>query len=87
MLAYPGMIVDIAKHAGMEVPSEPDGKWDFQEFLKFAVLCELTLGRGLNWSGARDAIGRNAEIIQAISMDELKTLTLEQVKGKLVDLL
>ena len=87
MLAYPGMIADIAKDAGMKVPKNPDGKWDFQKFVKFGVLCNLTLGRGINWGGARDAIHRNAEIIQAIPMADLKKMTLEEVRGKLVDLL
>ena len=84
MLAFPGMIAQQAEKAGMKTPESPDKKWDFQKYLHFGVFCELTLGRPLRWGTT--AIQENADIIAAIPLEELKKMTLEQIKGKLADL-
>jgi hypothetical protein len=84
MLAFPGMIARHAEKAGMKIPKDPDKKWDFQKYLHFGVFCALTLGRPLRWGTT--AIQENADIIAAIPLEELKRLTLEQVQGKLAEL-
>lgn len=80
MLAFPSMIAVEARDAGMKVPEDPDGKWDFQEYLHFGVFCQLTLGRSVDWAHFRNAVAENAKIIASIPIEKLGQMTLHNVE-------
>jgi len=86
MLAYPSMIADIAKEVGMKVPKNPDGEWDGQKYVHFAVLCNVTLGRPIRWGSARSAIEVNAKMIATIPPGTLKKMTLGEIRSRCVEL-
>jgi hypothetical protein len=73
MIAFIEMLVEPAKKAGMNVPSDVDN-YDKNDFPHFWVLCTLQLGRpmpsmGCHWD--------NAKVIADIDLERLKTMTVE----------
>ena len=73
MLAYPSMIAEAARRAGMEVPPDPDD-FDKAKYPHFHVFCEVQLCRAT----FPDEPHHNARVIAALSRDEVTTLTLRQ---------
>jgi len=76
MIAFPGMLLEPARQAGMATPSAP--RWDGEdlesikdEFPHFYVFCRLQLGRSMSsWNEHWE----NAEVIADIPEDELKQM-------------
>lgn len=73
MMCFKGMLVNIAKKAGMKVPSNPDDEetWDREDYPHFFVFCMLQLNRPMDW----DEPSENAAIIAAVPEEKLKTMT------------
>lgn len=72
MLAFPSMLTDAAKKAGMKTPDlSEDEDFDPHEFTHFQVYCTVQLGRRITWGNH----WRNAEIVAAIPDDKIKTVT------------
>lgn len=78
MLAFPSMIVQHARKAGMTVPDNPND-FDPAEFPHFHVFCNVQLGRPLVYW---DEPWGNARIVAAIPADQLRTTTLEDLLAK-----
>jgi hypothetical protein len=78
MLAFPGMLVDAAKQAGIKTPPNPD---DFSkvkdEYPHFYVFCELQLGHTL-YNGMTSHWD-NAKIIADIPDDKIRTITCGEI--------
>jgi hypothetical protein len=76
MLAFPGMLIEAAKQAGMKIPPDADD-FDANEYPHFQVFCLTQLGRymrpGEHWT--------NAEVIARIPANKIKTTTM----GNLID--
>lgn len=70
MLAFPGMLVDAAKEAGIPVPEDP-GNFDPEQFPRFQLFCAAQLCRsirpGEHWE--------NAKVVAKVPEDRLKTIT------------
>lgn len=78
MLAYPGMIAEAARKAGIEVPADPDGEFDPEKYVRFSIFCTVQLGRPMtSWNEHWD----NAHVIANIPENRLKTITLAQLIG------
>lgn len=75
MMAYPGMIADAAKKAGMKVPENPDGEWKVEEYPHFNIFCNVQLGRRIRWGEHWE----NAKVVAAVPEDKLKTITLMEL--------
>lgn len=72
MLAFPGMLVNAAKKAGMKVPPDPDD-FDPMKYPHFQVFCNAQLCRpmvslGEHWN--------NAELIAAIPKKDIMKVSL-----------
>lgn len=78
MIAFPSMLIEPAKTAGMKVPNDPDD-YDAEYFPHFDVFIKYQLGRRMP---APSSHWNNAKIIAAIPDDEIKKVTL----GKLAEL-
>ncbi len=76
MLAFPSMISDDARTAGIKVPDDPDSEYRIDDYPHFAGLCNVTLDRPINWSEMRETIRHNAAVIAAIPAGEIKTVTM-----------
>lgn len=79
MIAFPGMLVSAAEKAGMGVPEDPDNFENVSEqYPHFYVYCLCQLARpvfhGEHWE--------NAKVIAALSEEEIKEITLEQLQEK-----
>lgn len=77
-MAFPGMLVEAAKQAGMEVPSDPD-HYDNEKFPHFHVFCGAQLGRSLAFWGEH---WENAKVVAEIPEKEIRTLTIQQLVDK-----
>lgn len=78
MMAFPGMLMEAAKQAGMKVPSDPD-KYNMQEFPHFYVFCEVQLGRSLtSWTEHWD----NAKVVAKVPEKEIRTITVQGLIDK-----
>lgn len=75
MLAFPMMLIPAAKEAGMPIPEDADN-FDSNEFPHFQVFCTIQLGRPMV---SMDEHWVNAEVIAAIPLDEIKTVTLNDL--------
>jgi hypothetical protein len=75
MIAFPGMLVEAAKQAGMKVPDEPDGEWNVEEYPHFSIFCNVQLARRVRWGEHWD----NAKVVAAIPQEKLSTVTLSQL--------
>ena len=90
MLAFQSMIHKAAKDAGMEVPAMElldafDGEptWDPEEYPHFHVFCNVQLGRSMHSMGQH---WDNAKIVAAVPVEELRTVTLEGLIAKGLEL-
>jgi len=75
MIAYPNMLIEPAKSAGIKCPNNAD-HFDPEEFVQFAVFCSAQLGQpnpypGCHWD--------NAKVIASISEDKLKLITFDEL--------
>jgi hypothetical protein len=78
MLAFVELLIQPAKDAGMKVP-EDCLDYDYTECPHFHVYAVAQLGRPMPWPGAaRD----NAKVVAAISAEEIRTVTYEQLVEK-----
>jgi hypothetical protein len=81
MIAFPGMLIDPAKKAGMKVPEDVKSIDDFDpnEYPHFNIFCLAQLGQPMpNWSAHWD----NARVVAALTEEECKTITFEQLYEK-----
>lgn len=75
MIAFPSMLLEPARKAGIPVPENPD-KFDPEKFPGFAVFCNVQLNRGMpNF----DAHWRNAEVIAQVKDEDLRKVTLAEL--------
>ena len=72
MIAFPSMIVDAAKNAGIKIPSDLDD-FDKNEFPHWYVFCALQLGRPMRPGAQWD----NAKVLAELSEDKIKSMTFE----------
>lgn len=75
MLAFPGMLVEAAKQAGMKVPKDPD---DFkpEKFPHFQVFCNVQLGRAMtSWTEHWD----NAKVVAKVPEKEITTIKMPKL--------
>jgi hypothetical protein len=77
MMAFPGMIAEAARQAGMKTPPEPDGKWSPDEYPHFHVYCNVQLGRAIQWGEHWE----NAKVVAKLGPRKIKSVTLEQLIG------
>ena len=75
MIAFPGMLVEPAKKAGIKVPEDPDN-YEPMDFVKFYVLCKVQLGQPMP---SPTSHWENAEVIAAISDEKIKTVTYQEL--------
>ena len=79
MIAFPSMLVEAAQQANMPVPPNPDQFEEVKDtYPHFYVYCLLQLSRPVRWGEHWD----NAKVIADISVDNLKTMTLEDFIAK-----
>lgn len=80
MLAFPSMLIGPATEAGMKTPIFGDNDdYDPNEFPHFHVFCAVQLGRRMADMGEH---WKNAEVIAAISDEDIKSLTLEDLLSR-----
>lgn len=78
MLAFPAMLVEAAKQAGMKVPKDPD-KFDPEKFPHFQVFCGAQLGRPLAFWGEH---WENAKVVAEVPEKKIRSITIPQLIGK-----
>lgn len=72
MMLFPEMLVGACEKSGIRVPENLD-EYDIEKFPHFFIFCQLQLGRPIRWGEHWD----NAEIISKLTVEELKTFTLQ----------
>lgn len=81
MIAFPTLLVEPAKSAGISVPKDPD-RYNTSECLRenphFFALCMLQLGRPLPYPNSH---WRNAESLAKIDEKKLKQMTLCELEA------
>ncbi len=79
MIAFPGMLVGPAKEAGMKVPDDPE---DFiaEDYVRFQIYLAFQLGAPLPYPSAH---WDNAKIIADLTDEELQTVTVGEMMGRL----
>jgi len=75
MLAYPTMLVEPAKKAGIKVPEDADN-FDLSEYPHFFVFCRMQLGRRMPTAYSH---WENAKIIAKIPEDKIKMITIDEI--------
>lgn len=75
MIAFPSMLVNPAKQAGIAVPPDPDN-YEPEEFKHFHFFCTAQLGQSMPTPSAH---WENAVIIAAIPEAEIKTIIWSQL--------
>lgn len=78
MLAFPSMLIDPARQAGIKVPENVE-EYDRLEFPHFWVFCQTQLGRHMS---SPNQHWENAKVIASISDDEIKLVTKEGLEAK-----
>ncbi len=78
MMAYPSMLVEAAIKAGMEVPLNPDERFDEIKFPHFHLFCETQLGRKIRWGEHWE----NAKVIASLPVDELNSVTIADLRSR-----
>lgn len=71
MMAFPSMLVNPAKKAGIPVPEDPDN-FDRDAFQRFHLFCLAQLGQSMPYP---DCVWGNARVIAAIPEEELKKVS------------
>lgn len=79
MIAFPGLLVNPAKEAGIEVPPDDEvksGEYDVEKFLRWHIFATCQLGTPMpspssHWD--------NAKVVAALPEDRLKTITPQQL--------
>jgi hypothetical protein len=77
MLAFPRMLVEPAKKAGIRVPEDVDKDYDKQKFPHWHVFCTVQLGATMPYPSVH---WRNAEVIAKIPEDKIRILTLSDLQ-------
>ena len=75
MIAFPGMLVSAAEAAGMKVPKDAEN-FDTKKFPRFNVFCLLQIGASMP---SMSAHWDNAEVIAAITDEEMSTVTTDDL--------
>ena len=75
MIAFPAMLLEPARQAGMKTPPDADC-FNGENFPHFAVFCNVQLGGPMP---SPDAHWSNANVIAAIPDDKIKTVTFNQL--------
>lgn len=78
MFAFPEMLVEPAKRAGMKVPENPNHFVD-EEYPHFAVFCNIQLGSPVPYG---QAIWDNAKVIAGVPDTDIKDVTREELVGR-----
>ena len=73
MIAFPHMLAEAAKKAGMPVPENPDN-FDQDEFLHFHVFVVAQIGKSTRYHGEH---WNNAKVIASLSDEEVKEIGIE----------
>jgi hypothetical protein len=71
MIAFPEMLINPAKEAGMKVPENAD-KFDAKKFPHFQVFCIVQLGRRMP---SPTSHWENAKIVASIPQEKIFTIT------------
>lgn len=71
MMAFPSMIEDAAREAGMKIPDDVEAEFDPNEFPHWHVYCNLQLGRAVTWGNHWE----NAKIVANAPEDKIRTMT------------
>lgn len=80
MFAFPGMLTDAAQEAGIETPENVDSDdFDKEKYPHWHVFCALQLGQPMPYAGVHYD---NAKVIGGISLDEIKTMTVDDFIAK-----
>lgn len=80
MIVFRSMLLPAAKQAGMSIPElGKDEVFDPTKFPHFAVFCAVQLNRPVAYHGEH---WENAKIIAALSVEEVKKITLKQLIDK-----
>jgi hypothetical protein len=77
MLAFPGMLTEPAKRAGIKVPPNPED-YDKNKYPHFAVFCSMQLGRRMSSATSH---WENAKVIASIPDDKIRVVTAENILG------
>ncbi len=78
MIVFAGMLLSAAEKAGMAVPPDPD-EFEADSYPHFHIFCIAQLARPMsNWNEHWD----NAKVIAALTPEECKTITLEQLMDR-----
>lgn len=78
MLAFDKMLIDAAKNAGIEIPSDLDN-YNRDQFPHWYIFCISQLGRPCPFPGCHYD---NAKIISSISKDEIQKVSLSDLEEK-----
>lgn len=81
MIAFPGMLINPAKEAGMKVPENADN-FDPKEFPHFKVFCNVQLGRRMP---SPTSHWENAKIIASIPQEKIFTITIGELLTMEID--
>jgi len=71
MIAFPAMLIEPAKKAGIKIPDNVDD-YDKEKFAHFFVFCFAQLGQSMPYPSAH---WDNAKIIASFSDEEIKLVT------------
>jgi hypothetical protein len=71
MMAFPCMLMEAARRAGIAVPPDPDD-FDPEAFPHFYFFCLVQLNQPMPYAGVH---WENAQIIASLSKAELRTIT------------
>ncbi len=75
MIAFPGMLVEPAKQAGMKVPEDPDN-FNPDEYPHWNIYLTVQIGAPLpNWTAHWD----NAKVVAALTEEQCKTITYKEI--------
>lgn len=75
MLAFPGMLINPAKQAGMKVPEDADN-FDPNEFPHFKAFCNIQLGQPMP---SPTSHWENAKIVASIPQEKIFTITIGEM--------
>lgn len=75
MIAFPGMLVESAKSAGMKVPENADD-FDPKDFPHFEVFCLAQLGSSMPYSAV---VWDNAKVVAENPLEKIQTITFNEL--------
>lgn len=74
MIAFAGMLVEVARGVGMKVPEDPE-QFRAEDYPHFAVFATVQLGAPMPYPSALD----NATLIAGLSDSEIRLVTVDQL--------